>query len=531
MNLTYYKIGSFLSIFLLFGCQQQTKSPETTILAKITPLCASVSNSIDLDKLPPPLFKEGQGNSHFVVTTKSAEAQRWCDQGINLLHGFWHLEAYRAFREAMRADSTCAMAYWGMAMCQPGFGVAQQKTWNDAIAKALALKNNSSPVEQAFIDAADILIHKGIGAAQDAFRNLYKNFPNEPEALAFAAIILRQHEDEKTQEEVKTLLEDALKRFPNHVGLRHYYVHIMELRPDFAKANEIAAKMAVLAPNSPHIVHMPGHLYFLAGNYNKTISVFEQARKLEQAYHKTENIPYVVNQNYMHNLHYLAVAYSEIGDKTKALEAAESYSNITLSNTQVVDGPELALLYEGRILPALVHIRFRDYKAAEEKILFWLNSIDYPLTNPFVRNYLKAMQLYCNGMAAVEAGDIQKATQKGSEFAQTIKTFEAEAAQKQNTPEYGSINRTYDIMSMALYELAGWIDNADPKKPFIKEAWDKAIDLQNAIKYAEPPRLMYPIDESLAILHQFRGEKQAAKMAFEKALLKRPKSPRILKLM
>src|SRR5580700_105851 len=57
----------------------------------------------------------GIGDSHLDITTKSAKAQAYFDQGFNLLHCFWDFEAYRAFKEAARLDPSAAMAYWGIA--------------------------------------------------------------------------------------------------------------------------------------------------------------------------------------------------------------------------------------------------------------------------------------------------------------------------------------------------------------------------------------------------------------------------------
>ena len=53
---------------------------------------------------------------HFAVTTSVPEAQRFFNQGIGQLHGFWYLEAERSFRQVAALDPDCAMAYWGMAM-------------------------------------------------------------------------------------------------------------------------------------------------------------------------------------------------------------------------------------------------------------------------------------------------------------------------------------------------------------------------------------------------------------------------------
>src|SRR4051794_32501290 len=56
------------------------------------------------------------GSVNFPVTTTVPEAQKFFNQGIGQLHGFWFLEAERSFRQAAALDPQCAMAYWGMSM-------------------------------------------------------------------------------------------------------------------------------------------------------------------------------------------------------------------------------------------------------------------------------------------------------------------------------------------------------------------------------------------------------------------------------
>src|SRR5687768_7330912 len=51
----------------------------------------------------------GMGNVHFPITTKSPEAQRYFDQGINLVYSFWWYEAERAFRHAAALDPEAPM--------------------------------------------------------------------------------------------------------------------------------------------------------------------------------------------------------------------------------------------------------------------------------------------------------------------------------------------------------------------------------------------------------------------------------------
>jgi uncharacterized membrane protein len=58
----------------------------------------------------------GLGNYHHPITTKSAEAQTYFNQGLTLLYGFNHNEAARYFQRAAELDPEGAMPYWGMAL-------------------------------------------------------------------------------------------------------------------------------------------------------------------------------------------------------------------------------------------------------------------------------------------------------------------------------------------------------------------------------------------------------------------------------
>src|SRR5436309_5190894 len=58
----------------------------------------------------------GLGGLHHPVSTRSADAQRFFDQGICLSFAFNHDEAFRAFQQAARLDPGLGMACWGMAL-------------------------------------------------------------------------------------------------------------------------------------------------------------------------------------------------------------------------------------------------------------------------------------------------------------------------------------------------------------------------------------------------------------------------------
>ena len=64
-----------------------------------------------------PLFESmGMGTHHRKITTDSAEAQQFFDQGLIWMYAFNHDEAIRSFTRAAELDDDCAMAWWGVSL-------------------------------------------------------------------------------------------------------------------------------------------------------------------------------------------------------------------------------------------------------------------------------------------------------------------------------------------------------------------------------------------------------------------------------
>ena len=100
------------------------------------------------EQLPAPQHIEGVGNVRFPITA-NAEAQKWFEQGYNLLYDFWDYEADRAFEESIRADAHCAMCYWGLYQAE-SFNHSETKTYAQAsLDKAVALEGQVTPAREA----------------------------------------------------------------------------------------------------------------------------------------------------------------------------------------------------------------------------------------------------------------------------------------------------------------------------------------------------------------------------------------------
>src|SRR5689334_23723498 len=142
----------------------------------------------------------GMGNHHHAIATASAEAQRYFDQGFNLVFGFNHEEAVRAFRRAAELDPKAAMPHWGIAWALgPNYNLDvdddRAKQANTAIAQAVALSREGPDAEHAYIEAMAIRFPTGgtpdraalARKYADAMRELSRRYPDDLDAATLYA--------------------------------------------------------------------------------------------------------------------------------------------------------------------------------------------------------------------------------------------------------------------------------------------------------------------------------------------------------
>lgn len=200
-----------------------------------------------------PLF-DNLGDHHHPITTTSPLAQRYFDQGLRLVYAFNHDEATRAFQEAARLDSTCAMACWGIALALgPNINLPidpeREKTAQESIQEALLLSSRASEAERAYIEALVKRYSTAPGADRkaldtayaDAMRGVSRRYPDDLDAATlFAEALMNLRPwDLWTQDgqpqpgtlEIVSTLESVLKRNPDHPGANHYYIHTVEASP------------------------------------------------------------------------------------------------------------------------------------------------------------------------------------------------------------------------------------------------------------------------------------------------------------
>jgi tetratricopeptide (TPR) repeat protein len=208
-------------------------------------------------------------------------------RGVALLHDFWYEEAAPQFTAISKADPSCAMAHWGIAMS--GFrqiwdrpdeaGMAEG--WRE-MQRALALPAKTAR-ERGYIAALSGFFRPGkpgyetrINAYAAAMGDLYKQYPDDVDAGAFYALALlaAASPDDLSldaQHKAMAVLTPLWRKYPDHPGLVHYIIHACDT-PSLAPDGLAAARhYGGIAASGPHAVHMPGHIFARLGMWPEDI--------------------------------------------------------------------------------------------------------------------------------------------------------------------------------------------------------------------------------------------------------------------
>ena len=232
---------------------------------------------------PVPLF-DGLGGLSRPVTTASAEAQRYFDQGLAFMYAFNHDEAVRAFRRAGELDPACAMAAWGVAIASgphinnPVVPKERARAAWEAVTRAKALAAGARPVERALIDALVFRYtdpepedRKPLDRAYaDAMRRVFEAYPKDADVGALFAEALADLRpwdlwtpDGKPQpgtEELLATLQSVLALDPKHPLANHMLIHAVEASLHPERGDRAADTLRDLQPGLGHLVHMPSHV-------------------------------------------------------------------------------------------------------------------------------------------------------------------------------------------------------------------------------------------------------------------------------
>jgi tetratricopeptide (TPR) repeat protein len=256
--------------------------------------------------------------------------QNEVDEAIAKLHNMIYVAAREDFEEITKSDPNCAIAYWGIAttLFQPLWGTRPgqedlQRGWQN-IESARELVDSDR--EKALIEAtagffmepdADGLWAR-IERWAEGLEDAYEVYPEDEEIATFyslSRLTLAQRAEDRGpfHDEAEIILREIYHNHPNHPGAIHYSIHATDADGRAGNALDIVEAYGRIAPENPHALHMPSHIYVRLGDWP---SVIDWNRKsADAALHHTVNG--AVSHHYIHASDYLVYAYLQRGEDEK----------------------------------------------------------------------------------------------------------------------------------------------------------------------------------------------------------------------
>ena len=467
-----------------------------------------------------PVLYRDLGNLHFPVRTRDPRARPWFEQGMLLAYGFNHAEARRAFREAQRLDSGCALCFWGEAyVLGPNINAPMdpgaQEPALAALARATALSKEAPARERALIEALarryspDPAAHRAAldRAYADAMRGVARRFPADDNVRVLFAEALMDAQPWDYWEaggarpkgagaEIVAQLEAVLARNPRHAGAAHFYIHAMEASTKVEKALPHARRLAGLAPGAGHLVHMPAHIYFRLGMYRESLEANKRAIAADDRYFATSpSDPLYRFAYHPHNIHFVMVSAQMGGDDRTALDAARRLDASIAAEVAA----KFPIMQPVKAAPYTTHALFSDADA--------ILALPAPAAG---LGLVKAMYHYARAVAHAQRLDAAAAAAELDALA-SMETGDFKAFLEWGVPAKEIIRTARLVATGRLADAQGDLDGA-------AKAYEEAIAIEDSLAYMEPPYWNYPIRQSLGSVRLRQGRLDEAERAFRDSL-------------
>ena len=279
---------------------------------------------------------DGLGAYHRAIPCAAASSP-WFDEGLRLYYAFDLEGAEHAFRRAAQGGS-CAIAAWGVALALGHNLNVPAMPERRAAARAALPAAAGSPAERGLVDALRARYAGDDVAARDrayadAMRALAARVPDDPDVAALTAEALLdlrpfaqwspKGEPAPETPELVALLERGLRRWPDHPGLNHYYVHAMESSPHPERALAAAERIGAMMPAAGHLVHMPSHIYLRVGRYAEAAEQNRKAIVADRRWEEAGRAGPLYAMYPLHDHHFLWLATLVLGRAAEARAEAD----------------------------------------------------------------------------------------------------------------------------------------------------------------------------------------------------------------
>jgi tetratricopeptide (TPR) repeat protein len=298
-------------------------------------------------------LQEFSSQSNPAGATDLNTCQLWLSRGLLWYYAFNHEEAIQCFKKALELGDNPVMAHYYISasngpnyntctMNKDDFPSATDAFTHARLAKELLnfpeIRSHVTELEVDLVEAlqcrfkdpATLLTEEGVPVTNepieqntDAFTQamlrVYFKYPEDPNVAALYAESLMNKGpwrlwDLNTGKPsghallAQRVLEKALKIAPNHPGLNHFYVHLMEMSPTPEVCLPSCAVLRKYFPSAGHLIHMPSHIYVLLGMYQDAAEANIDAWEVDEVYVKKEGIFNYYTGYRIHNMHFISYA-------------------------------------------------------------------------------------------------------------------------------------------------------------------------------------------------------------------------------
>jgi hypothetical protein len=464
------------------------------------------------------------------ITTSNPEARQFFDEGLTLLYGFNHEEAFRSFERAAALDAKAPMPHWGMSLAlgtnynDTATPDRLQQAYNH-LTHAQARAAAGSDVERAFIDA---LAKRYVATPNDgqqpareaaysaAMGEVSKHFPDDLDAATLYAesmmnlrpwkLYTFDGKPEPGTEQIVATLERVMARNPRHPGANHYHIHAVEASRTPERGVSSAKRLETLVPGAGHLVHMPSHIWIRTGDYVAAAKTNAVAAALDEKYVKATGAKgFYPSMYYGHNLQFESSAAMFAGDFATARAAGVKTANLVAPMAG-----EMAMLQPFALQEVLALVRFAR----------WDEVLAQPAP-PAGRDLQSALYHFTRGAAFAGKGN-------AAEAAKELAALESAAARVPKDVMYSTVNPAHILLDVARLDLAARIADAKGGGAAAVAAWRLAMGAEDKVGYGEPPDWLFPTRERFGAALMRTGNAAEAEKVYRADLEKNRKNPRSL---
>src|SRR5947208_15892245 len=280
----------------------------------------------------------------------SSAVQEKLLRGIAMLHSFYYSATQRAFEEVAAEDNSCAIAVWGYAsilMSNPLQGIGASLKGAEQAQAAIdkgCTMGAKTQRERDYLDAVAAYYEDFANrterarqlARAKAYEALAAKYPGDDEAQTFYALYLAGTQTASDQTyaaylKAAGILEKQFAKHPDHPGVAHYLIHSYDAPPIAAQGLPAARRYAAIAPDAPHALHMPSHIFTLVGAWADSVATNRRSATVAQKVNEPDEA--------VHAMDYMTYAYLQLARDSEARRTFDEARTLTGLNPARATAP------------------------------------------------------------------------------------------------------------------------------------------------------------------------------------------------